>query len=161
MFDQVLMDRVLKILIRMRAAKFTLETSIEDFESNGNILVLLEPEVRDIKSMSHYFVEFMNIEPKFIDSIEGFDNNMRIFDFVEDFAALYAMVPNTKDIFVEKESLENDLLKLEETKKQILGIIERADTADILAKEDQIKEDLRKIEYRIRLTKIEIERLSK
>lgn len=154
MFDQDLMDKVLKILIKVRAAKRTLEI-IEN--ANSDIFITLESNANEVKSKSHYFMEFINFEPQFVESIEGLDSDARLWDTVDNFAAIY-VIPDKENLIIDEDALEIGLLiNTRKTKNQILQAIEVADVMGV-SKKNTVEKDLKLAKYKIKVLEQEIKR---
>ena len=101
-------------------------------------------------------MEFMNFEPQFVESIEELNSDARLWDTVDNFAAIY-VIPDKENLIIDEESLEKDLLNTRKTKNQILQTIEIADAMGV-SKKDTVERDLKLAKYKIKVLEQEIKR---
>ena len=155
MFDQELMDKVLKLLVKVRETQRVLEFMQN---SDKRIYIVLEPDAYcRIESKLHYFSEFVNYEPILLKSLENFDKtnlNLSLWDFIDDFAAIY--VVRDEDNLVYANSLKKELLINKENKNRILRSID-CDAENTL-ENGKLQKALKATKYKIKVLKTEIDR---
>ena len=153
MFDEKIMDKILKIIIKIREIKGYLK-SINVLRYEIFIVPSFSSDRKNINDKLHYITEFLDIQPKVV-TFKDLDKDSRLFNNVEDFAAIYIMFDQTPKF--DLDQLKKNLQLEQDKKHQILKTLETVKNSDDVS---CIMREFKIIEYGIELIQNEIKRLS-